>query len=662
MQQLRQTLEKSPEEVLSVQQNKHLKSYLKNFVTIGISTKLLPNLPLYIKPKVTYDNEDIFYNYNILKTTTLAICDLLKFPILRLVILPDNLRLVLISCYQIAYCPLKKPSPNIRGQFNVVTERKYQKLCREQQDFIELLDHLEKTIHPSIFVKETMATFYSNTPPWFKKSVSQNLTSIVTFKNGLESIVTALLDGASNDSTQTWKILDVISKLIVSCRSFPNFKQNVGSQLEKLVLKVAEDSLIYERIYIHCTKRLYKVDPELAKDVLVRPFMLPFLYLTYSSHKFENNENITKQLKQSVRLLYSLYVENNVELKKLSVDLLTPIAEVLFRIFTFTLNTSFKCTSNELKDLVLEFIKYNLDKVNIIFDCFLFSIPSEQVLPIRKDITVIVSDKDVILNSSAHSVSYSISESSEALLELLGSKIKIKVKLFSYLLNCLVDKEKYLKKANEELMLVEEKYMNEHLEKTLTVYKLLAELVEDKNVQEAITEEPGEIIKYMVNVLQKSLELNTHKGVVTDSEAYQSLFTVLMILQSLVGNCTKTNMGKYQVFIEPLRKISEETSDKETRNIIKEVQQMLDKGSYKSTRMYIEEVKSELDKALEDICDPLLPVRGHGLMTLSKLVERKDANVMERKQYVLNIFQVRKIVKTFSFIVMTFPFSAMFEK
>lgn len=48
---------------------------------------------------------------------------------------------------------------------------------------------------------------------------------------------------------------------------------------------------------------------------------------------------------------------------------------------------------------------------------------------------------------------------------------------------------------------------------------------------------------------------------------------------------------------------------------------------------------SPLQKALEEICDPLLPVRGHGLISLCKLIEKNDKDAMSKQEAILKIFE-----------------------
>ena len=49
--------------------------------------------------------------------------------------------------------------------------------------------------------------------------------------------------------------------------------------------------------------------------------------------------------------------------------------------------------------------------------------------------------------------------------------------------------------------------------------------------------------------------------------------------------------------------------------------------------------RSSLQTVFEELCDPLLPVRGHALIALAKLVEEKDAETLGKKEVVQKVFE-----------------------
>ena len=53
--------------------------------------------------------------------------------------------------------------------------------------------------------------------------------------------------------------------------------------------------------------------------------------------------------------------------------------------------------------------------------------------------------------------------------------------------------------------------------------------------------------------------------------------------------------------------------------------------------------KETFEDALHDVCDPLLPVQGHGIITLSKLLLQKDPETLQHLEQVFAILQVKGI-------------------
>lgn len=48
---------------------------------------------------------------------------------------------------------------------------------------------------------------------------------------------------------------------------------------------------------------------------------------------------------------------------------------------------------------------------------------------------------------------------------------------------------------------------------------------------------------------------------------------------------------------------------------------------------------SELDMAFKELCDPLVPVRGHGLIRLTHLIKKRDTCIKSRERVLLKIFE-----------------------
>lgn len=638
--------------LLSVKDHKTFKTCIARLVRQGIYTKLQPNLPFHVNQ--TYKKtDDIFYQYKVLIYTVGSFYGFIKNNYLRYFVLSEALRAMLIGLYQIAYCPLKK---NFDEKF---TEEIYQRLLREKQTSVVMLKKLRERIHPEIYIKETMLIFQQNSPQWFKTPISLTLTNILLSCGGVERIALVILDGTSNDKTQTWRALDVIFRLISYCKTQLDFRENTCQQLVKLIDKTDDDSLIFERLFVICTKNFYVEDKELSNDVFVRRVVIDLLRFTFKDYTFQ--EDYTERIKQSIRLVHAIFVEKTAESRSLPVEILKPILEVIFRIYSLTRDSVLKSTHSEAKEILIKYMNDCPQDDNIIFDSFLFGISNNQnILGFRKDLTLEIQGQSIFIKPEEHAILISVAENSERLLTLLENNSKLLTRFFTYLLRCLVHREKYFTKSNPGLLELETDIMNEYFERSLVVFNVLSILAEDKKIQNEIIDSPDDIISFVKNVLERTIATNVHKSTEFECNGFQTMFTVTMILNALIGNYSKKNLRMFKVLVEPLEIIKNATKHKELVDLIEAILSNIEVSD--KTKMHIEESKSELDVILEDICDPLLPVRGHGLMALRKLVEKNDAAVMQKKQYILTIFQVRKLKHYDFFLSHGFPFAAKFKK
>jgi hypothetical protein len=623
-------LSKSEIEVLSVQDGKCAKTALGSLMLHGILKKIQPNLPhrvLVEDSNKSTEEIDIIYNYNVLKCTTYGLCNIIKYSNLRMLILPHCLQGMLVAVLQIAYGPLKKPSKSDPQDKFVMTESTYEKLLNDQQLFREILDDLSRRIHPTIFVKEIMALFQSNAPIWFKKSISNNLTRIMRSKKGVQHIALAMLDGTDDDTTKTWKILDILTKLIMTCRKFSDFQENICAQVLSLAKTTNRDLPVFERVVVSCTKCLYFEDKEMCEAVFLQRIMTPLLYFAYKEHQFRDDDEVTDDIKQTVRLIHGCFVDNSVSLPCLPSKLLKTLINVIFHFYHLTVKSKFKTTNKELKELLVKYLQ-SCTTVEIyqLLDNFLFDFTVTDVPQFRNDVIIEV-DKSIVVKHSEHSIIYATSDVIDAVFNLLNTEQKII--LFGYLLKCITDKKKYFptNSNSKELLDTEDHATNTVLERLLATHKLLSQLSEDKDVQRSLKERPDDIIEYIDKVL--SAETND----------FELVFVIAMILDNLISNSSASALTKYQILTKHLSTLATKTTDVELKCLCHKIVTLLNnEREYSSEKSHDE--KTEFDKALEDVYDPLLPVRGHGLLVLSKLVEKKDKQAVERKQYLLNLFQV----------------------
>lgn len=631
-------------DMLGVRETKKLKLSLGNIVSLGILRNLQPNLPLYkaISDEYldSYADKEIS-KYKRLTTTISEIIVCVKCTQLRSLIIPEFLKAILGGLYQILYCPIKKPSTVPDKDGFVMTQSLYDQLEKDRLTFKEHFDYLMTSVYKPVYVRETMVLMNEKAPNWFKMAISANLSTILRSKKGVESVVAAILDGANDDVAKTWNCLEVISKLFISCKNFPDFRDNVCQQLIEL-LNIKGCSLqVFERVFVTCVKKLYLNDKNLCEEVFIN-YAKNRLLLFTKRNNFSDKQIITETLKQSIRLINEIFVRFDIQNPPITLKYLNSVIVIAVRLYLTTSKFDLEATNNQLQTLIRKYFDIiDNTEAYCLLDVLLFGINPNNLEDI-KELELISDRENITVSFPSHCVAYSSEECGDHLLKIFESKPNSLSVLFTYLLNCLVERDKYFKNSSNKDLLKHEMdfVISEDTEKKLTVFKLLSVLAENKEVQEYINETPKSVVHYIKSVFEKTIECRMHKTTAYESDGFQSIFTLVIVLQALINSSTKDNLKIYRVLQEPLEIMHKDCVNTEMKDLLGKILRTL--GAEENLRPYRAAGKelSELDKAIEDVCDPLLPVRGHGLMTLTKLVEKRDSHAIDRKQYILNIFQV----------------------
>lgn len=639
---------------LSVQQTNEINNVLRNVVGIGISSNILPNLPFYTKLPSYRQSTDLplFDRYKLLLGTTYGILLCCKFEDLKIVIVSRYLRYILCGLYQILHCPLKQPSTNIEKDGFVMSPEIYKLLIDTRKEFELHFTEFSTSVHTLIYIRETMMLFDKRSPLWLKKAVSFNLTEIIQNSKGVEKVTWAMLDAAGlddlNDNTKSWKTLDIIARIIMDTRKLPNFRENICEQIKELLeLRTSSHEFIkpFEILFTLCTKLLFQQDELLCSEVFVKHVLEIFYRFTDGNHSF-NEEDITDKITQSTRLLYYLFLEDTFNVIRLPISVLTTLENIFFYLYTVTFNNNnFTDLSEQCKLILIKIIQGETsDQLVYLFDNFLFQMANDRCLRFRLDLEIVISNEHLLVNCSQHNIILGVSFRADVLLRLMKHDLSLLTSFFSYLLNCLINPGKYFKlqqNRRDLLELEEDATLDEVTERKLAVYKLLSELAENKDITKHINENPTIIISFFKQVFQSAIDNKVHNSIDLETEEYQTLFTSVMILNLLIKNNCQ-DLRAYKSLTGLLKTISENGSNNtELQTLTRETLYKL-LGNIKVEKDDETECpeKIELEKALEDVCDPLLPVRGHGLLTLTKLIQRKNHYALERKQYILNLFQV----------------------
>lgn len=612
-----------------------LKTSISNLSTLSICTNLVENLPGH-KSNGPIENT-IIEKYNRLCDSTDKLIKILKCEQLCDIVLNSCLSALITALYQILYAPIKRPpsqqEPKCEDSF-VMSCDLYTKLTDDRGYFQDVVNILLMPKIKSQYVTAIMLLMKCKTPVWFQRAVSANLTSIMKDKGGIETIAVALLENTAdydpNDTSKIWRVLSVFVKLFLGFQTSADFTTNICQQL--LDLLDAQDSQgnfikPFELIVAKSIKELYLIDVSTAVDVLLKRVLSKSLLAILDAPNSDVvNGDRTSAIFQSTRILHNCFIDNLLDSADLPVSLLSPVVMSLLKLHARTV----KCwpiINGQLKDLLLKYttreeVRYKL------FDAVLFNIgyPVNDVYLLRRDIQIDIDDinRIVVKNRTIGNVNEDLEED---LLNLLTTRTELLMTLFLYLFKCLVDKDKS--------------------SKNLEIYRSITKLTYNKCVLRHLNSNPECLIPHFESFLESSIKDKIHiQDSNTTPDESQPFFTVIMIVQLLA----QSNLRDSTRLLDLLRVISKETNIAEIKLLISDVLSKLLEDKYVDHATISSEsqenpedgqvmISSEVDKAITDVCDPLLPVRAHGLMELTKLVEDRHPDVLKRKQYVFHVFQ-----------------------
>ncbi|XP_047481476.1 transport and Golgi organization protein 6 homolog isoform X2 [Penaeus chinensis] len=197
---------------------------------------------------------------------------------------------------------------------------------------------------------------------------------------------------------------------------------------------------------------------------------------------------------------------------------------------------------------------------------------------------------------------------------------------------------------------------DEHLRKTQTtlvmnIVVLISCYVSERTLRKKMSSEDWKGLKNLVPSLDEVGENIQDETVLLYIEQLRNLLLTHGVVQTLPGDIqsgakqgtqedvsTKKGRndksGKTEVELDEK---DNKTKQELNRNNIGKLQ---NKGEDKKSHdMQSQEVKSTYKEAMDDLFSPLLPVRGHSLLALGKLIEQRDPETLLHKDHLLTIFQ-----------------------
>jgi len=251
----------------------------------------------------------------------------------------------------------------------------------------------------------------------------------------------------------------------------------------------------------------------------------------------------------------------------------------------------------------------------------------------------------------------------DTVFDLVSSTKDLSTSLFSYMLKFLsnvnkwseIEQSKTLKTENDKI---------KRIMMQLAAHKLLLQLASTSIVLNAQVKNPEPLLSFIKSLFNEYTKNHLDKTEESECEIlYISLMLIKMILFEKSAAIKIDLFKDFKMFLEDHLKNSNMPT--QLKSLVNEVIVciMTHDSRTKSERKYYQDLSCSSDKfneALRDLADPLLPVRAHGLVTLTRLIETKDPYAVAHNAIILHLFQVANISIVHLLRVFAFIFTCVF--
>ncbi|XP_060820385.1 transport and Golgi organization protein 6 homolog isoform X1 [Bombus pascuorum] len=630
--------------LLSVKQFRTVKICIELVIAIGIISCLLPGVGVDMAklcPRVMVIwKEDIsdFQKYKRLKFTVNSIVELYDDIMFRPAILVQ-IGSIFAALLQLSYAPLIKPLENTipiqdgnesKVKF-IMTKDIYDKLKKDQEHFICLFHKLLNNCPSSICMKELMVILgIKGVPRWLQRETRKYLVQQLMQPNGIISIVTIVCENPL-DYGQHWNKLDTISRLIATSHgnNFVEYYKSICSQLLNLLssTRIMHSATIAS----YCITIFYEYNPIVCYENIVKVICNPLLVNLENEQKVKSEEEVEKCIENLTRC----FVTTESKFKKLPSELLMKVAIPLFSLYN-TVRQSAYVLKAKLKQLVL-LLLYEQPLKTDLFAAFLghnvnsnFGNYLKSKFGPTGGIEILGLDRTCKYDEFA-----------DTLFDLTFTTKALSTKLFTYLLKFLSNSIKVDQMEAQNMLETEEDTM-EKMEEKLAAVKLLSSLANISVVQESQVEDP-KLMFYFIKLLLNQHIKKTHD--LTADEDCEILYVGLMLVKMILNEKKKSlDWTVFNDFVKFLKECCAFSNiPSQLLMLMRELIEVVETKGRPEKRHYQDvsascKVSNKFENVIRDLADPLLPVRAHALVVLTKLIENMDPCTISKKTVLLQLF------------------------
>ncbi|CAG9566732.1 unnamed protein product [Danaus chrysippus] len=612
---------------ISVKNQKMLRTCYQIITSFGISTSLLPGLGISLSKRCstakslpTLSLKDT-EKYELLVLCTDFLSRSYEVPVLKNIILTFHLSDYLAALIQLAFAPLKKP-----GKYTnfTMTEELYNKLLFDKQKYMKMYEYLVNNCFQPMLMKELLVlqNITEHPPPMFvKKVISKEMSRRLTTWGGLLSLIRCFIESHEVDVGVEWKKIEMICK-IVTCRhlnlSEDDYLSNIVSQLRHIYTMNNKHYLITAS---SCSLSLYSTYNKSTPVInLVKEVFGSFDHEILLADALPGTIIlVSQQVQHNIQILHACTAITQYELPK------HIISKNLYVLYLLRLN----CTNTEIKhklnDIILKILELlNKTDIKAVIEQILFGLNNHDSHKVMaKEYNSGLSVKCVTADFE-----YPIDEAVIYFIEIFNliTNKNVVCNIFEACLLIFIELNQEKDKCNKETFLLvedEPELLNLESKKYAHMLHILSEISGSKKVIDALKDNPLIVLDFVESLLLKNI------NPIND----ECCTIALVLLNTIVANIEKTEDIKLRLscLMPRLKQLSEEDSSyvnvlsKETLSLIEMECPKADKSGY--------------EKAVSNIYDKLLPVRVHGVIELTKLIDKSDVETISKRHFVFCLFQ-----------------------
>ncbi|KAL4712834.1 hypothetical protein ACJJTC_011904 [Scirpophaga incertulas] len=610
--------------LVSVKDQKLLHTCFQIITSLGITQNLIPGLGIKLSQKCVsasilplqdFSEEQ---KYEILTVCTDFFTRSYKVPLLKKIIITLHLSDYIAALIQLAFAPLKKP-----GTYRnfIMTKDLYDVLSKDRKKYIETYEYLVVNCFQPILMRDLLVlqSVKEPSPPGFaKRAISKELSRRLLCPGGLLSLIRCFMESYDIDTGFHWEKIHMIAKIVSAKHGSDteiSYLNNICAQLTAIL---CINNTQYLTTALTCIINLNKIYPN-AEPVrqLVKGIFETFdyEYLTSDSHLPGTVIVTCEEIQHKVNIFYAL----SMTVLDVSNTLLLPNIYALFLL-------GIKCTKNQemklkIKEILVKiFQQLSKSEIIIIMQDLLFGKGNST----GYNIDIEEYDAGLAIKCKSENVPYQKEKALHFYLCLLQSVTENNFIqcVFENALKMIIEIGDQRSNCRTNDFVDDKSLFSETDEQYIIILQFLSEVSTSPKVILSLKANPLPLLNFIEHFIQNT---NTN-----DNNECVNISLVLL-------NTILTNFDNFQDYEKRLKDLVPilESMPKEnpiTNVLCKEILSLI-------TSENVMQIETHFKKALADAFDDLLPVRAHGLIALTKLIEDKDIETLSKKHYVFCIFQ-----------------------